>query len=1061
MTPVPHRDAPSGPVRRFIRSAIGLLVVAATSTVFAFAAVARADAPAAPVAASGEAKKGPVTVQLFADSATLKPGGRMMLAARFSVAEGWHLYYRDPGETGDAVRIKFAPVAGLEFGEPRYPIPHKKLEASGDLTQIYEGSATLLVPVRVAADFKSPADGPVKIEAKGSWLVCKESCIPGSAGVELSLPVASAGDAAKPANEALFKSAAAKLPAPAAASKRVSVTGDVAPVPVKPGDEFTVTLKIAVAEGWHVHSHEPSADFADVKTDLILDIPDALKTGEAKPGRNHRPAWPAGKTVEIKDLGKLSVYEGTVPVTIKLKASDSLKPDAKPVLRGILSYQACNDRQCEQPVAFAFALPIPTPAGTAVVADEDTSAAATPGASSPGSGTGTGTGTATAGAAPLPQPTDAKDKPPAVDADYNLGLFVVLLMASGLALNFMPCVLPVLGLKIISFVQQGGQEPGRVFKLGLVFSAGLLLVFLALGAVTVGVKVYGGQLIWGQQFGNPLFTLAITLIVFVFALSLFGVWTLHTPDFVNELGTKTAQGEGYGSAFVKGMLTTVLATPCTGPGMGALMGWAATQSPAIIMTAFASVGFGMALPYLILTANPGLMKLMPRPGAWMEKFERAMGFVLLGTVVWFLATLYGQYQKTDEENLVLNGLYTHFGGSALIGALGVLTCVGAGVWLIATLSDPNAKRPKPTLGWASGLGLSAAGFVFFFSYLTPVPGLRLWEGELPGRQVVSTSDVRAYTDEKRFVGVNVGGDAAAGGKPSGLVSAGDDADLGRKLAAAKNLRERVRLLVQSGKTVHVDFTADWCANCKTLKATVLDDAATQKLMKDLGVVSIVADWTKTNSEAGQVIGQWLSDHKISGIPQQFIYPAGKPDEPIIVSDYLPGVTYGQFHDALKRAGPSRNTPGTARAPVSPEPLVTAVAQFAEKGEAEFSPELVKALVLSGKTVHVEFTANWTASMKTFDAVVLKDEAVRDLMRRSGIISLKADWTETNSLLGQRIAQFLSDHGLSGIPQQFVFPAGKPDEPIIVSDYLPGVTYGQFHDALKRAGPSRGAPAGAP
>lgn len=201
----------------------------------------------------------------------------------------------------------------------------------------------------------------------------------------------------------------------------------------------------------------------------------------------------------------------------------------------------------------------------------------------------------------------------------------------GLILNIMPCVLPVIGLKLLSFVEQSGHNRFRSFMLNVYYSAGLLAVFAVLGGLAVGFG-FG----WGQLFRYQTFNISLSAVVFVMALSLLGVWELPIPGFVGSgKAAELAAKEGAAGAFFKGALSTLLATPCSAPFLGTAVAWGMIQPPLLTFAVFLSAGLGMASPYLLVGAFPGLLRFIPKPGAWMETFKHIMGFLLLGTV-WFI-----------------------------------------------------------------------------------------------------------------------------------------------------------------------------------------------------------------------------------------------------------------------------------------------------------------------------------------------------------------------------------------------------------------------------------------
>lgn len=206
-------------------------------------------------------------------------------------------------------------------------------------------------------------------------------------------------------------------------------------------------------------------------------------------------------------------------------------------------------------------------------------------------------------------------------------------LIGGLILNFMPCVLPVISLKIMSFVQHADNHPRKIRLLGLSFTGGILVTFLVLAALASWLGYS-----WGALFQNETFILIMTSIVFALTLSLFDVYTLNIPGFASRASSHK-QVNDYADAFVKGLFATLLATPCSGPFLGATLAWALTGSPIIIFSVFISIGIGMSLPYLLLSFKPSLIKKFPKPGAWLLTFERILGFLLLATTLYLLMIL--------------------------------------------------------------------------------------------------------------------------------------------------------------------------------------------------------------------------------------------------------------------------------------------------------------------------------------------------------------------------------------------------------------------------------------
>ena len=235
----------------------------------------------------------------------------------------------------------------------------------------------------------------------------------------------------------------------------------------------------------------------------------------------------------------------------------------------------------------------------------------------------------------------------------------------GLILNLMPCVLPVISLKIFSFIAQAGESPKRIFRHGLAFAGGIFSWFLGIGILVIILKSGGSQVTWGAfQFQNPWFVIGLSTLVFLFALNLFGVFEIALPgDAATRLDQASTHG-GYGGSYFQGLFATLLATPCTAPFLGSALGFAFGQSGAVILAMFASVALGMSLPYLLLSARPGWRKWIPKPGIWMERLKQFMGFPLLATNLWLLWVI--QNQRGSEAVLLLLALFLVLGLCAWI-----------------------------------------------------------------------------------------------------------------------------------------------------------------------------------------------------------------------------------------------------------------------------------------------------------------------------------------------------------------------------------------------------------
>jgi thiol:disulfide interchange protein DsbD len=231
-------------------------------------------------------------------------------------------------------------------------------------------------------------------------------------------------------------------------------------------------------------------------------------------------------------------------------------------------------------------------------------------------------------------PAVSASRPPPARGILTFLLFGFL---GGIILNLMPCVLPVISLKIFGFVQQAGQSRQKILRSGIAFAIGIFAWFIALAVLLIALRGAGRDVTWGGfQFTNPYFVLALSVIVLVFALNLFGVFEVSLPQSVTRGLLSTSERKDLLGSFFQGVFATVLATPCTAPFLGTALGFAFTQSAAIILAMFMAIAAGMSAPYLLLSAQPAWLRFLPRPGPWMLHVKQFMGFLLLATLLFLL-----------------------------------------------------------------------------------------------------------------------------------------------------------------------------------------------------------------------------------------------------------------------------------------------------------------------------------------------------------------------------------------------------------------------------------------
>ena len=220
--------------------------------------------------------------------------------------------------------------------------------------------------------------------------------------------------------------------------------------------------------------------------------------------------------------------------------------------------------------------------------------------------------------------------------DASLPIILALAVLGGLILNLMPCVLPVLSIKLMGVIGHGGGDRRRVRLSFIASAAGIVFSFLVLAAALISLKSAGAAVGWGIQFQQPLFLIAMILVVTLFACNLWGFFEIRLPAALTGIG---GGAEGYGGHFLTGAFATILATPCSAPFLGTAVGFALARSPGVIAAVFACLGIGLALPYLVIAAAPGIATRLPRPGPWMVVLRRVLGLALAATALWLLSVL--------------------------------------------------------------------------------------------------------------------------------------------------------------------------------------------------------------------------------------------------------------------------------------------------------------------------------------------------------------------------------------------------------------------------------------
>ena len=387
---------------------------------------------------------------------------------------------------------------------------------------------------------------------------------------------------------------------------------------------------------------------------------------------------------------------------------------------------------------------------------------------------------------------------------------VMLALVAGVILNLMPCVFPVLSIKILHLTEHAGETQQRVRLHGIAYAIGILSSFTVLAAVLYALRRGGAEIGWGFQLQSPVMVATLAFVLFAFGLSLSGILPIGA-SLTRVGGSRLLQRTGLSGSFFAGMLATVVATPCTAPFMGASVGFALTQPFYSGLLVFLALGLGLALPFLMLAFLPGLQRLLPRPGRWMETLKQFLAFPLYGTAAWLIWVLSFQV-----------------GPAGLMAALAGLVLIAFGAWSYGLAQGRSDRPARAFRGLAAAAGLGA---VVIAASLT---------SDRSGEAVASSPE------------------------------AGFEAFTQQKLDA----------LLAAEKPVFVNMTAAWCITCLVNERTALSAHSVREAFADKGIAYLKGDWTNRNPE----ITRLLERFGRSGVPLYVLYRNGR--EPVVLPQIL-------------------------------------------------------------------------------------------------------------------------------------------------------------------------------
>ncbi|MGH0030927.1 MAG: protein-disulfide reductase DsbD family protein [Myxococcota bacterium] len=493
----------------------------------------------------------------------------------FELADGWHLYWRNPGDSGLAPEIEFAADGGAsEFGEIAWPVPRAFREDVDIRTYGYEGRVLLAAPMRLAADARS-------VRARVDVLVCADQCVP--ADLELRRALGTT----PPELVARFEESALRVPSPAR-DRGVEVALEWPAAP-DPGGRLEAALRVTPCPNGSAN--------ANTGAPCGWSAPATARGAFFPYGLEHAAALHA---VAVEPRG-----DGGWRVALRGEAWESLSPDA--VLRGVVTLVD------EAGVARGLEVALPL-----------------------------------AGAAPL---GEARPVRAGVGAAALLRALLFGLIG-GLLLNLMPCVLPVLAIKVFAVAELGRQGRREIVHHALAYTLGILVTLSVFALVVVALRWSGTAVGWGFHLQEPLFVAVVAAVVVVFAMNLLGAFEFTLGQRAMAVSNLGAGAVGSRRSFFDGLLAVILATPCSAPFLGTAIGFAFASPAPVILAIFLSIGLGLASPFLAVAAVPGAARFVPRSGPWMVELRRGLGFALIATALW-LVWIVGRSAGTDAMTALL------------------------------------------------------------------------------------------------------------------------------------------------------------------------------------------------------------------------------------------------------------------------------------------------------------------------------------------------------------------------------------------------------------------------
>lgn len=414
----------------------------------------------------------------------------------------------------------------------------------------------------------------------------------------------------------------AQLSAPGGAPKHLSAELLSEESTIAPGRPFRVAVRLEHEEHWHSYGKIVPEGVTGKPTRILWSLPDGWKADDLP--------WPPTKKVASTGGTTSEGYDGIVHLGVRLTPPASLKPGSTVKLDAQIDALVCDPQNCVPVRDLNVSLELKV--GTEPVADAKNSQVFKE--------------------IPAIEAVDAGgSKTPGTTRDGSLPYYLLLAFFGGMILNIMPCVFPVLAIKITTVVSQAHEDRRKLLMHGLAYTLGVLVSLWALAGVLLALRATGGQFGWGFQLQSPWFVYIIVLIMLIFGLNMAGLFEVGTSAV--SLGGNLTAKSGAAGSFLSGLFATVVATPCTAPLLANALPVALSLPAAGALSFFTVIGLGLAAPYLVLSLAPGLLKKLPRPGPWMESFKQGMSFLMLGAAGYFAWVLLALLSEENQRDLLV------------------------------------------------------------------------------------------------------------------------------------------------------------------------------------------------------------------------------------------------------------------------------------------------------------------------------------------------------------------------------------------------------------------------